>query len=178
MKIDYKNFIVFVMIFMILQLFLCITEIIPYSNMISDIQGYKINYFKTINNKFTLKWIFIFTIFSYFTLLFTYYYIIIPKKSLLEGFIFFSVVFMYWDMNYLVSFDKGVKHLLVLLYDTFIVGGGCMVISQYILYNYYNILKNYIFLLFIIFLLFYIIALYNVYEYNPDLSNINGVVLF
>jgi len=51
MKIDYKNFIVFVMIFMILQLFLCITEIIPYSNMISDIQGYKINYFKTINNK-------------------------------------------------------------------------------------------------------------------------------
>ena len=178
MKIDFKHFITFVLIFMIFQIIFCISELYPYLNMISDIQNYKTNCFKTINNDFTFKWIFIFTIFSYISLLFAYYYIIIPKKSLFEGFIFFSFLFMYWDINYLISFDKGVNHISVILYDIFITGGLCMVISQYILYNYYNILKNYVPLLFILYLLTTIFGFYSCYKYNPDLSNIKGVVLF
>lgn len=178
MKIDYKHFITFVLIFMTIQIIFCITELSPYLNMISNIQKYKTNCFKTIYNDFTLKWIFIFTIFSYLSLLFAYYYIIIPKKSLIEGFIFFSFLFMYWDINYLISFDKGVHHIPVILYDIFITGGLCMVISQYILYNYYDILKKYIPVLFIIYLLTMFLGVYECYKYNPDLSNIKGVVLF
>jgi hypothetical protein len=178
MKIDYKHFFVFFLIFMIFQIILCISEINPYLNMISDIQGYKTNMFKNNQNKFTFRWVFIFTIFSFFTLLFVYYYIILPKKSLLHGFIFVSVLFMYWDINYLISFDKGVSHLPVLIYDTFVVGGLCMVISQYTLYNYYNILKNCIPLLFILYLLIHLFGFYIGYKYNPDLSNIKGVALF
>ena len=177
MKIDYKHFICFFLIFMIVQIILCISELNPYLNMISDIQGLKTNMFKN-NNKFTFRWIFIFTIFSFFSLLFAYHYIIYSRKSLLEGFIFFSMLFMFWDINYLVSFNKGVKHLPVLLYDTFVVGGLCMVMSQYILYNYYYILKNYIPLLFILYVLIQLFGLYMAYKYNPDLSNIKGVVLF
>ena len=135
MKIDYIYFLCFFLIFMIVQIILCISELNPYCNMISDIQGYKTNLFKNNNNQFTFRWIFIFTIFSFFSLLFVYYYIIQPKKSLLDGFIFFCVLYAFWDTNYLVSFDKGPDHLPVILYDIFVVGGLCMVITQFILYK-------------------------------------------
>lgn len=178
MTIDYQYFLCFFLLFMSIQIILCISELNPYLNMISDIQGYKTNMFKNNNNQFTFRWIFIFTIFSFVSLLFIYYYIIYPRNSLLQGFIFVSILFAFWDINYLVSFDKGVKHFPVILYDIFVVGGLSMVISQYILYNYYYIIKNYIFLLFILYALIQLFGCYIGYTYNPDLSNIKGFVLF
>jgi len=53
-----------------------------------------------------------------------------------------------------------------------------MVISQYILYNYYDILKKYIPLFFIFYILTMVWFFYEIYKYNPDLSNIKGIVKF
>ena len=103
---------------------------------------------------------------------------IIPKKSMIEGFIFTSINYANWDVCLFSCFDKGVYHWPVQIYDILVVGGVCMVISQYIIYNYYNILKNNIPILFIIYLITMFLFFYKWYKYNPDLSNIKGVVLF
>lgn len=178
MKIDYKHVLVFCLIFMIFQYILLISELNSYMNMVSYIQGYKLNGYKNLENNFTFKNIVIFTL-LYILLTFTlYYYIIIPKKSILEGFIFVLILYISWDICLFSLFDKAVKYCPLLLYDIFVVGGLCMVISQYILYNYYDILKKYIPLLFIFYILTMLWFFYEVYKYNPDLSNIKGVVLF
>ena len=178
MTLDYKHYLCFFLIFMIIQYFLCILECYPYLNMISDIQGYKTNMFKNNNNQFTFRWI-IGSGFLYFPFLaFIYYYIIRSRKYLLEGLIFVIILFAMWDLNYLISFDQGVNHLPVILYDIFVVGGLCMAMTQYILYNYYYIFKNYIGILFILYILILLTFFYVGYTYNPDLSNIKGFVLF
>ena len=66
----------------------------------------------------------------------------------------------------------------VLLFDIFIVGGFSIILTKYLLDNFYDILKKYIPLLFIFYLLTMIMFYYESYKYNPDLSNIKGVVLF
>lgn len=83
-----------------------------------------------------------------------------------------------WDLCLFVLFDKATPHLLLLLYDTFIVAGTNIIISQYIFYNYYNFLKNNLILLFLFFLITFCLFYYSFYKYNPDLSNIKGIVLF
>ena len=178
MKIDYKHVLVFILIFMIFQYILIISELNSYLNMVSNIQGYKFNWYKNLENNFTFKNINLFTTGYILFVYFCYYYIIFPKKSILEGFIFISFITALWDICLFSLFDKAVKYYPLLLYDTFIVGGLCMVISQYILYNYYDILKKYIPLLFIFYILTMAWFFYEVYKYNPDLSNIKGVVLF
>ena len=178
MKIGYKHFLVFTLIYMIIQYILLISELNDYMDMVSDIQGYKLNGYKNLDNKFTFKNISVFTT-GYIVLTFIlYYYIIMPKKSIIEGFIFASFLYLMWDSCLFSLFDKALKYYPLLLYDTFIVGGLCMVISQYILYNYYDILKKYIPLLVIFYILTMVWFFYEVYKYNPDLSNIKGVVLF
>jgi len=75
-------------------------------------------------------------------------------------------------------FDKCKKYFPVILYDILVVGGVCLLLTQYLLHNYYDIFKNYISLLFILYLITMILFFYESYKYNPDLSNIKGVVLF
>jgi hypothetical protein len=178
MKIDYKHFICFFLVFMICQYLLVISEWNYYLDMITNIQGYKFNCYKNLDSKFTLKNLILWSFGYFFLTIFIYYYIIFPKKTCIEGFIFMAIMYVLWDLCLFSLFDKAVKHLPVLLYDIFVVGGVCMVISQYIVYNYYDILKNYIPLLFIFYLITMIWFFYEPYKYNPDLSNIKGVVLF
>jgi len=178
MKIDYKHVLVFFLIFMIFQYILLISEWNSYLNMVSDIQGYKFNLYKNLENNFTFKNSIVFTMGYIVFIYFIYYYIILTKKSLLEGFLFSSFTAFMWDACIFCLFDKGVKYYPLLLYDTFIVVGVCMVISQYILYNYYDVLKKYIPLLFVFYISTMIWFFYKFYKYNPDLSNIKGIVIF
>jgi len=178
MNFNYKYFLVFLFIFMILQYILLISELNYYLDMVSDIQYYKFNFYKNLENNFTLKMTSV-AIIGYIALIcIVYYYIIQNKKSIISGFIFTSILYLMWDVCLFFMFDKAVKYWPLLLYDTFVVGGGCMAISQYILYNYYPILKNYIGVLFVLYLLTMAWTLYDCYLYNPDLSNIKGIVLF
>ena len=177
MKIDYKHFLCFLFVFMIFQYIFLISEWYSYLDIISYIQGYKTNMYKNNKNQFTFRWIFV-IIFGYiFMLGFLYYYMILLKKSLLESFIFISILYAFWDVCYIISFNLQFTQLPVLMYDILVVGGICMVISQYILYNYYNIIKNYIAVLFILYLLTMVLFFYYGYTYNPDLSNIKGLAL-
>lgn len=162
---------------MFFQMLLVISEANPYLNMVSDIQGYKFNMFKNLNNKFSFRFILVFCFIYLFFLYITYYFIIKEHKSLLEGFLFVSCIYFVADFNILLLFDRAVTHLPILFYDIFIVGGLCMVTTQYLIYNYYNILKNYIWLLFILFILAILLGIIVSYQYNPDLSNIKGVAL-
>jgi len=146
--------------------------------MISDIQGYKFNSFKNLNNNFSLKIIILFTLCFYIASLIVYSYIILPKKSYIEGFIFLSTLWAIWDASYLFSFDKSLKHIPVLLFDIFVVGGICIIITQYTYNKYYDILKKYLPLLFIFYLLTMLLFFYENYKYNPDLSNIKSIALF
>jgi hypothetical protein len=145
--------------------------------MISYIQGYKFNFFKNAENEFILKRIFTFTLGYVILLLFTFYYIDVFDINFKN---FWFIVFMYfmWDAAYFCMFDKSTKYVWLMLIDVLVVGGGCLLLTQYLLDNYYNILKNYTLLLFIFYLITMIWALYECYKYNPDLSNIKGIVLF
>jgi hypothetical protein len=147
--------------------------------MITEIQGYKFNFYKNEKNAFTLKNIVIYIFLYIPSLYFLYYYIIRPHKSILEGFIFVSFIYMVCDFGGMFSlFDKAVHHLPALLYDTLIVGGGCMALTQYMLYHYYDILKRYRPILLIGYFCTMFYFFYAAYKYNPDLSNLKGVVLF
>jgi len=175
----YTKFIIFTLLFMNFQYLLMIIEIFPYMNMISDIQSYKFNMFKNLNNNFSLKNIIIYVLLYVILLVFViYYYIIKENKSLLEGFLFVSFLVAIWDMCLFSCFDKATSHLPVLLYDIFIVGGFGTIISQYLFYNYYNTLKKNIWLLFIFYILTMLLFFYVCYRYNSDLSNIKGIVLY
>jgi hypothetical protein len=178
MKIDYNHLIAFILIFMIFQYILMISELYYYLNMISDIQAYKINLFKNEKNEFIFKNIVIYTFLYVLFAMYLYYCIVLQKKTLFEGYLLIVILTSMWDVGLFSLFDKAVNHSYVLLYDTFIVGGVGMLISQYIIYNYYDILKNYTPLLFIIYLITMFLFFYKWYKYNPDLSNIKGVVLF
>ncbi len=180
MKIDYKHFLVFLFIFMIIEYIFLVTYWKYYLDVFTDTQGYKFNFFKNLENNFTLKnCMFVYFLFYIILVFFLYYYLIVPiKKSYIEGFIFTFVLYAIWDVCLFSCFDKAAKHLPILFFDAFFAGGTCMIISQYIFYNYYNILKNYIPLLFILYILSTLWFFYECYKYNPNLSNIKGIVLF
>jgi hypothetical protein len=155
-----------------------LTELKQYMNMITDIQGYKMNALKDLNNNINLKNLIIFGLMFPLCCIIIYYYIVIPRKSLLEGYLFMSLWTLSWDICLFSCFDKANQYLLLLLYDTFIVGGCSVLFAQYIVYNYYNYIKKYTILIFILWLLSFYLFIYKCYMYNPDLSNIKGVVLF
>lgn len=153
---------------MIIQYILLITEWNYYLNMISDIQGYKFNFYKNEKNEFIIKLIVTFFIGYIILLLFIFYYIDVFNINF-KNFWFIVFIYFLWDSAFFLMFDKGVYHWPVLLFDMFVVGGFCIVITQYIINNYYNILKNYTPLLFIIYLLTMLLFFYECYKYNPDL---------
>ena len=169
-----KN-ITFMLIFMIIQHILLITEWKYYLDMISHIQGEKFNFFK--NERFTITIVFIFTI-GYITLLLIMMYYTDVFTINLKSLIFILVLYGFWDLAYYVMFDKAEKFSLVLLYDILVVGGVCLLLTQYIFNNYYNILKNYTFVLVIFYFTTMVLFFYEFYKYNPDLSNIKKYVLF
>jgi hypothetical protein len=164
---------------MSIQYVLVITEWNYYLDMISDIQGYKFNFYKNLENNFTLKNITAFTVLYVGVFTFAlYYYIIQNKKSIIDGFIFITLLALMWDVCLFFMFDRATKYLPLLLYDSFVVAGVCGIISQYLLYNYYPVLKKYIGFLIVLYSATMVWFLYESYKYNPDLSNIKGIVLF
>ena len=175
---NYKHFIIFLFVFMILQYILLNTEWQFYLAMASDIQGHKFNFYKNEKHEFIFKNIIICSLGYIGLVYFLYYYIILPKKSYFEGFIFMCIIYLMWDVSVFFMSDKGSYYVPLLLYDAIIVGGVCMLISHYFFNNYYDILKNNILILFILYLLTMIWSFYECYRYNPDLSNIKRVVLF
>ena len=165
--------IVFILIFMIFQYILLITEWTPYSNMASRIQGRKFNFFKDKDNNFKYALSLIFS-FAYVILAyFLYYWIIIDKRTYLESVIFIIVLYAAWDGGLYCMFEIREKmDIFILFYDTLIVGGVGMFISMYIFNNYFNILKNHIPVLVALYLFTMACFYYKSYKYNPDLSNI------
>ena len=165
MKIDWNHLFVFLCVFLILQYVLCISELDSYSDMVSDIQTSKLNYM-------TIKWIAVVSIGYIIFGAFLYYYMIHPTKLYIEGFVFLSAMYLLWDGALFFLFDRASKHLLILLYDVFIVGGVGMIAAMYILNNYYSILKSYTVPLLCCYIASMCWYLYECYKYNPDLSKL------
>jgi len=166
MKVDTRHVITFITICMIIQYLLCTSEYKYYYDMISDIVGYKANFYKNEKNEFTIKNMFIFTIMYIAVSIFYYYYIVIPKKSLTESVVFGVCLYGAWDLAIFSCFDKAMYHLPVLAYDTIIVGGAGLSLAYYITTNYYQVLKNYTPLLIVLYFLSMILFLYKAYIYN------------
>lgn len=178
MKLNYKHLITFIFIFMITQYFFLYVEWNYYLDMLSDIQGYKFNFYKNEKNEFVLKNLILFSLIYILFSSTLYYYLIILKKGYIESFLLVIILYAMWDWCLFFMFDKGVYHWPVQLFDIFVVGGFSIALTQYIFYNYYDILKDYLLLLFIFYLLTMLLFFYENYKYNPDLSNIKRVVLF
>jgi peptidoglycan/LPS O-acetylase OafA/YrhL len=146
--------------------------------MISDIQGYRFNFYKNKKNEFIFKNLIIFSIIYFLLSCIFYYYLVTIKKSYIESFFIVSFIYSFWDVCLFSMFDKGVNHWPVQLFDIFVVGGFAIILTQYIFYNYYDILKDYLLLLFIFYLLTMLLFFYRCYTYNPDLSNIKRYIFF
>ena len=171
-----KKLLIFVLLFMIFEYILVITEWKPYLNMCSDIQGYKYNWFKSQDNKLRLIPLIIFSL-GYFTMVICFSYFLGEKlyKINLVSFLFIIFVYAFWDFAYYVMFDKALKHLPVILYDIFIVGGLCLVLTQFIFNKFYKILEKNIPILILLYFVTMFLFFYVCYKYNPDVSNITGV---
>lgn len=161
---------------MIFQYILLITEWKPYLDMYSDIQGYKYNFFKSQDNNLRLIPLIIFSI-NYPMWLFILSRLLGEKifKINLVSFLFIVLLYGMWDFAYYIMFDKALKHLPVILYDIFIVGGLCLVLTQFIFNKYYKILEKNIPILGLLYVTSMFSFLYVCYKYNPDISNITGI---
>jgi hypothetical protein len=171
-----KKLLIFILLFMIFEYILMITEWKYYLNMCSDIQGYKYNFFKSKDNKLRLFPIFLLTI-GYSFMLFIFHTFLGEKvfKINLYSFLFLVLVYAVWDFAYYTMFDKAVKHLPVLLYDILIVGGFCLVLTQFIFNKFYDILEKNIPILILLYFGTMFLFFYVCYKYNPDISNITGI---
>ena len=137
--------IVFALVALTIQYLLCISEWDSYSDMVSDIQGYRYNFYKDVNNNFSLKDTIILTLgYIGFVLIF-YYYIIFDKRSYLEAYIFGLIISLLWDGAILTMFVKAENHIPILAYDACIVGAGGLVLATYLFNNFYEILLANIF---------------------------------
>jgi hypothetical protein len=146
--------------------------------MISYIQGYTFNFFKNRENELKIVTPFTATVGYVTLLLIIFYYLDNVFDINVKNLFFVVLIYFVWDFAFLCMFEKSTKYLTVILYDIFVVGGVCLLLTQYLLNNYYNILKNYTPLLFIFYFITMILFLYECYKYNPDLSNIKGIALF
>jgi len=171
-----KKFIIFFLVFMVFQYILLISEWIPYLNMYSDIQGYKYNWFKSQDNKLKLNPLIIMTI-GYPCYLFTIYKIIGEKLFSINFISFLVVILTYfmWDVAYYSMLENATNHYLVLLYDVFIVGGLCLVLTQFIFNKYYKILEKNIPIVGLLYIVGIFSFVYVSFKYNPDISNITGI---
>ena len=165
--------IVFILIFMIFEYILLITEWTPYMNMISRIQGRTFNSYKDKDNNFKYLLNIVLS-FGYVVMIYIlYYYVIIDKRTYLGGAIFVAILWFMWDSCLYLMFEIREKmDIFILFYDVLIVGGLCMFISMYIFNNYFNILKNHIPILVALYLFTMACFSYKSYTYNPDISNI------
>jgi len=171
-----KKLVIFILLFMIFQYIFLITEWKPYLDMCSDVQGYKYNWFKSKDNKLKLIPLIILSFF-YPILLFILSRFLGEKifKINLYSFLFIVLIYGIWDFAYYVMFDKALKHLPILLYDMFIVGGLCLVLTQFVFNKFYKILEKNIPILGLLYVTAMFSFLYVCYRYNPDLSKINGI---
>jgi len=171
-----KKLLIFILLFMTFEYTLLITEWKPYLNMCSDIQGYKYNWFKSQDNKLRLVPLIIFSL-GYFTMVICFSYFLGEKlyKINLVSFLFIIFVYAFWDFAYYVMFDKSLKHLPVILYDIFIVGGLCLVLTQFVFNKFYKILEKNIPILILLYFVTMFLFFYVCYKYNPDVSNITGI---
>jgi hypothetical protein len=171
-----KKLLIFTLVFIIFQYIFLITELHPYLNMCSDIQGYKYNWFKSQDNKPRLIPLIIFTL-GYPVMLLIFYYFLREKlyKINLYSFLFIVLMYTFWDFGYYIMFDKALKHLPVLLYDIFIVGGLSLVLTQFIFNKFYKILEKNIPILGLLYVTAMFSFLYVSFKYNPDVSNITGI---
>jgi hypothetical protein len=151
---------------MILQYPILITEWKYYLDMLTDVQGYKFNLFKDKNNNFNPKNSIIYSFGYVIVCFFLYYFVIRERKSYWAGLIYLLPWYLMWDVGLFSCFDKAEKHIAVLLYDTCIAGLLNIFASQYIFYNYYNTLKNYIPLMFVLYILAMSWFYYENYKYN------------
>jgi hypothetical protein len=162
---------------MIIQHVLLIIEWDYYLDVFSDIQGYRFNFYKNEKNELILNRTILMSLgYVGFLIIFMNKFIVEDKASILNGFIYVLALYATWDFCLLFYFDKGIYHWPVLLFDIFVVGGVCIALTQYLLNNFYTILKNYTPLLFVLYLITMIMFFYKCYTYNPDLSNIKRVV--
>ena len=157
---------------MVFQYILLITEWKYYLDIYSDIQGYKYNWFKSKDNKLRLIQVVVFTL-GYITMLLMFNKILGEKMF---NFNFVSLLliiswYAFWDFAYYVMFDKALKHLPVILYDILIVGGLCLVLTQFIFNKFYKILEKNIPILVLLYFVTMFLFFYVCYKYNPDISN-------
>lgn len=153
-----------------------ITELKYYLNMYSDVQGYKYNWFKSQNNKLNIIPLFIFS-FAYLTMVLGFEKILGDDlyKTCSRSIILIFFIYGCWSFAYFSMFEKSVKHLPVMLYDIFVNGILCLVLTQFIFNKYYKILEKNIPILVLLYFGTMFLFFYACYIYNPDLSNINGI---
>ena len=171
-----KKLLIFILLYMIFQYILLITEWKYYLDIYSDIQGYKYNWFKSKDNKLRLIQVLTF-ILGYITMLFMFNKILGEKifNINLVSLLLIISWYSFWDLGYYLMFDKALKHLPVILYDIFIVGGLCLVLTQFIFNKYYKILEKNIPMVVLLYFVTMFLFFYVCYKYNPDISNINGI---
>jgi len=171
-----KKLLIFILLFMIFEYILLITEWKPYLDMCSEIQGYKYNWFKSQDNKLKLIPLLIHSFF-FLVLLFVLSRFLGEKifKINLVSFLFIVLIYGMWDFAYYIMFDKALKHLPVLLYDMIVVGGLCLVLTQFIFNKFYKILEKNIPVLILLYFVTMFLFFYVCYKYNPDISNITGI---
>ena len=164
---DFVHLSIFCLIFISLQYILLITEIGDYCDLTSDIQGYRFNFYKDKQGNFAPLRSFVFIVGYIVIAVFFYVYCIMPNMGYTESFIFISIIYLFWDGCLFTLFDKGLHHLPVLLYDSFVVGGFGMVTILYIFNNFYSTLKNYLPFLIIFYFTTMVAFLYEFWKYNP-----------
>lgn len=159
---------VFSLVFISLQYLLMITEWDKYSDVASDIQGYRFNFFKTKTGELALMRPWVFTVAYILLGLMLYIYCAMKKMLYVEAFIFVTLMYLLWDGCLFTMFDDGMNHLSLLFYDALVVGGVGIVSSLYIFNTFGNILRSYIPLLVVIYFLTMYAFLYKAWSYNKN----------
>ena len=143
-----KQFWTFFNIFITLQYLIYSSEVMMgYNDIVTDIQGYKFKFFHDENGEFTFLRASITLIGYCIIAVFLYRYVILTKMKYFEAFLFISMLYVMWDICYVVSFNNVLDKLPVLAYDTFVVGGLGLVATIYIMNQYKNFNLPFLFLL-------------------------------
>jgi hypothetical protein len=170
-----KKLLIFILLFMVFQYILLITEWIPYLNMYSDIQGYKYNWFKT-EGKLDLMRTLIFS-WGYFIMMWGFEIIVGNKLYTTNASSLSIIIWLWstWGFAYYIMLKKANNHVRILLYDFFVTGVICTILTQFVFNKFYKILEKNIPILILLYFVTMILFFYVCYKYNPDLSNINGI---
>jgi hypothetical protein len=170
-----KKLLIFILLFMIFQYILLITEWKPYLDMYSDIQGYKYNWFKS-DNKLDLIRTLIFS-WGYFIMMWGFEISVGNKLYTTNASSLSIIVSLWstWGFAYYIMLKKATNHVRILLYDFFVTGVICIILTQFIFNKFYKILEKNIPILVLLYFVTMFLFFYVCYKYNPDLSNINGI---